>query len=394
MKIAVLAAVLFAVPAVLQAQFDFTVGGDQVQVHSFASQGYAYSDHNNFLTMPTRTGSPAFTDGGFNMSTSLTDKLRVGAQLYFRNVGQLGKWQPELDWGYVDYRFKSWFGVRGGKVKSALGLYNDTQDMDSMQTFALLPQGVYPLDLRDDYIAHTGGDVYGQVSFHKGGNLRYTAYGGARESNPRGGYYYSTASDGMPITSMSGLVVGGDLRWETPVRGLTIGLSQLGQTVDVHAEVLAMGGLPLDVQYRSPNEITAAYGDYAIGQWHFTGEFRRNKEVPETTVYGVTAYSDLSDKGWFLTAAYRFNKTLEFGTYTSHYYVSQPATPDPAANHISDEAVTLRFDLTKFWYAKVEAHFMDGYGSPLTAHGFYSAVNPDGLNPTTNMAVVRTGFSF
>ena len=35
--------------------------GRPVQVHSFASQGFTYSDQNNYLTMPTSDGSFAFT---------------------------------------------------------------------------------------------------------------------------------------------------------------------------------------------------------------------------------------------------------------------------------------------------------------------------------------------
>src|SRR5271157_137917 len=132
----------------------FTVLGKTVQVHGFVSEGFAYSNDNNYLTMDTSKGS-SFTDGGVNISTQLTDKFRVGAQIYDRNIGQLGKWHPQLDWAYGDYKFKDWFGVRAGKVKTVLGLYNDTQDMESLHTWAILPQSTYPLDVRATNIAHT-----------------------------------------------------------------------------------------------------------------------------------------------------------------------------------------------------------------------------------------------
>ena len=44
------------------AQFDFTVDGKAVQIHSFAQQGFAYSNENNFLSMDTSQGS--FADFG------------------------------------------------------------------------------------------------------------------------------------------------------------------------------------------------------------------------------------------------------------------------------------------------------------------------------------------
>jgi hypothetical protein len=36
---------------------------------------------------------------GLNASSQLTDKFRIGAQVYDRNLGQLGQWHPSLDWG-------------------------------------------------------------------------------------------------------------------------------------------------------------------------------------------------------------------------------------------------------------------------------------------------------
>ena len=91
-------------PLPLPAQ-DFKLLGRDIQVHGFASQGFVYTDTNNWLTMNTSQGSAAFTDFGINVSTSITDKLRVGAQLYDRNLGQLGRYHPSLDWAVVDYRF-------------------------------------------------------------------------------------------------------------------------------------------------------------------------------------------------------------------------------------------------------------------------------------------------
>jgi hypothetical protein len=127
----------------LQAQ-EFKLFDRAVQVHGFASQGFVYTDDNNWLTMNTSQGSAAWTDFGLNMSSEVTDRLRIGAQGYDRNLGQLGQYHPTLDWAVADYRFKSWFGLRGGKVKTTLGLYNDTQDLDFLRPFALLPKASIP----------------------------------------------------------------------------------------------------------------------------------------------------------------------------------------------------------------------------------------------------------
>ena len=179
-KAVVSAAALSLAPELLYGQFDFHLGGKEVQVHSFVSQGFADSNQNNYLTMNTSLGSFAMTDGGADISVQLTDHLRAGAQLYVRNIGRLGDWRPVLDWAFADYRFRDWFGVRGGRVKTTLGLFNDTQDNESLHTWALMPQSVYPLDLRGSNISHDGADLYGAIPLGRLGHLEYTAYGGRR----------------------------------------------------------------------------------------------------------------------------------------------------------------------------------------------------------------------
>jgi len=94
------AAAIFAGAGTLQAQYSFSqfsIDGYQIQMHGFASQGYALSNQNNYLTMDTSKGSFAFSDGGLNLSTRLNDKLRVGAQGYIREIGQPGGGRFSLD---------------------------------------------------------------------------------------------------------------------------------------------------------------------------------------------------------------------------------------------------------------------------------------------------------
>jgi hypothetical protein len=391
-KTTVLAAAMLFVPGLLHAQFDFTVDGKSVQIHSFAQQGFALSNENNFLTMDTSGGSFGMTDGGMNASVALTDRFRVGAQVYARNIGQLGDYHVQLDWAYGDYKFKDWFGVRGGKIKTALGLFNDIQDMEFLQTWALLPQGVYPLDLRSNTIAHTGGDLYGEVSLRRAGSVSYTAYAGLRENDPYGGQYYGNAAAQDPVQSLSGRTEGLDLRWHTPIQGLMLGGSWANQTMNLDVLVIPYGNVPLDA-HSTPEHITSGYADYVRGKFHFSSEVRRDYNNESWIIFGAPGGSNQSNKGWFGTVAYRVAKWLEVGTYNSRFYVDKPANPaNTATNHIFDQAVTARFDITSWWNVKVEEHFMNGYGDTYSAHGFYTADNPAGLKPGTNLFVVRTAF--
>ena len=88
--------------ALLYGQVEFGLAGRKVQVHGFASQSFMYSHQNNFASMKTSDGSFGLTDGGLNMSTAITDKFRIGAQMYVRHMGDLSDGVPELDWAFAD----------------------------------------------------------------------------------------------------------------------------------------------------------------------------------------------------------------------------------------------------------------------------------------------------
>jgi hypothetical protein len=124
--------------------------GRAVGVHSFASQGFAYSNNNNYLTMNTSHGSGAMTDASVQLTSNW-------AQAYIADVGQLGKWHPNLDGPVADYDFR--FARRSGwQAETVMGIYNDTQDMDFLHTFALMPQSISDRYARVDHRPH-GGDV-------------------------------------------------------------------------------------------------------------------------------------------------------------------------------------------------------------------------------------------
>jgi hypothetical protein len=380
-----------------------------VQVHGFLSQGFVYTNDNNWLTMNTSQGSAAFTDFGLNMSSQVTDKFRIGAQGYDRNLGHLGQYHPSLDWAVADYRFKSWFGVRGGKVKTRLGLYNDTQGEDFLRTFALLPQSVYPTDLRDATISHLGADMYGEISFrHRLGVLAYTAYAGHRSDSIYSGYPYYLSSFGGDIKSYGGLQYGADLRWSTPLKGLLVGASRMNEDITGKGSAInpfnpGAGLVPYSESSKA-DWTNQFYGEYVVGRFRIDSEYRRYWRNQE--LFSGTSESFADIRGWYVSGAYRICKRFQIGSYYSHYTISNvvggalsafyPPATDTAipANHDYDKVITGRVDLNRFWNVKVEGHFMNGYGSGPYPNGFYTQVNASGFAPNTNALVLKTSLNF
>jgi len=389
-------AAIFLAAGSLYAQFDFKVAGRNVQLHSFASQGFAYSNDNNYLTMNTSSGSFALTDAGANISVQVNDKFRVGAQFYLRNVGNLGNFHPEVDWALGDYRFAPWFGIRVGKVKTTLGLYNDTQDLEFLHTWALLPQSAYPLDLRASTIAHTGGDFYGTIPVKKLGSLSYTMYGGSRIDDPRGGYYYGIKAVGAVAVNTNGNQIGGDLRWNTPLPGLLVGGSYLDSPLGAHITVEVAPTVVFPGSVSGAERTTVFYGEYKTGGLTLAGEYRRERLFGMESVPGILGeHFAWDERGWWASGAYRFSKRLELGSYYSRFFPSwADGDFDKPGNHLFDKTVTARLDLTTHWDLKIEGHFLDGYGSPTSFRGFYPQDNPTGFKPKTTMFLVRTGWNF
>jgi hypothetical protein len=396
------------VPLCLPAQ-DFKLGGREVQIHGFASQGFIYTDNNNWLTMHTSQGSGAFTDFGANISMQVTDKLRIGAQVYDRNLGNLGEWHPSVDWALVDYRFKPWFGIRTGKVKTTLGLYNDTQDLDFLHTFVLLPQSIYPTDIRDATIAHIGGDLYGTVSLSHGlGDLSYTAYAGHRSDSIYSGYAYLASQYDVHYSRYGGLQYGGDLRWNTPLRGLMVGMSRMNEDLTGNATFISpfdpAGGFVPYTDASKADWTNQFYGEYTRGKLQVDSEYRRF--VHDDVIDGGILLTASDIRGWYVSGTYRIGKRLALGSYYSRYTITTGSGgplaalfPDQTdttlpANHVDDKVITARVDLKRCWYLKVEGHFMNGNGNSTFPDGFYPQLNPLGFKADTNALVLKTGVNF
>jgi hypothetical protein len=373
---------------------NFTVEGRPVQIHGFASQSFLASDDNNYLTMSTSAGSFAFTDFGANISVQLSGKFRVGAQFYDRNLGQLGDWHPTVDWASGDYRFKDWLGIRAGKVKTVLGLYGDTQDLEFLQTWALLPQSIYPLDLRASTVAHIGGDCYGDIALKRLGSLSYTAYAGLVPNDPYGGYIYGLRAYGINLTSYGGREEGGDLRWNTPIKGLLAGASYMNQAITGRGTAQP-GNFP-DSERSRKNETSQFYVQYVHGGLRLDGEYRRllRDELIFTSAPFSPKEAFADSRSFYGAASYRISKRLEIGAYYSRFYANWEADLSSPANHIFDKVATMRLDLTSHWDVKIEGHFMNGYADGDALRGFYVQDNAQGFKADTNLLVIRTGIQF
>ncbi len=147
----------------------WAVDAQKIQVHGFASQAYTLTNKNNFFGESTGKGSLEATELGINTSWRALPEVQLSGQLLWRKAGNIGNEKIQLDYGFVDYRFFSneqhHHGVRFGRIKNPLGLYNDTRDVAFIRPGVILPQSIYFERTRDLALSSDGGELYGELRF-------------------------------------------------------------------------------------------------------------------------------------------------------------------------------------------------------------------------------------
>jgi hypothetical protein len=343
----------------------------QLEIHGFVSQGFLLTSANNYLADSSR-GSFEFSEVGLNFTLPATDDLRLGIQLFSRDLGPLGDYKAVLDWYYLDYHWRDWLGLRAGRVKLPFGLYNDSSDTDSARTAILLPQSVYPAQNRDFLLAQTGVEAYGYKGLGPAGTLDYRGYAGTifLDVRPQPGSPFTVVDLKVP------LVAGGRLLWGPPVDGLRLGGSI--QVLRLDTRLLAppaAGAITLKI----PATLWVASAEYAVrdlllaaeySQWHVRSESSRPDIIPEGLTTSERAY---------LLATYRVNAWFQPGAYYSLLFpnVRRRAGHEDVQH---DAAVTFRFDVNPYWLIKLEGHYMHGtagLSSTLNDNQPLSALTPD-----------------
>jgi hypothetical protein len=366
-----------------------------IQIHGFATQGFLYSSSNNYLSTNSSSGSFAWTDGAVSISDQLSDKLRVGIQMHMYQLGDFGGPNPQVDWATGDYKVNEHFGFRAGKYKLPVGLFNDTQDVDAVHLWALLPQAIYPTDNRSFTLSALGGEFYGDQDLgKKGGTLAYSAYVGYRTMDLNGGYVKSIdlqlpsidQAIGQPVTLItaapSGKVYGGDVRWQTPLKGFLVGSSALVEDLQ---------GSAGPVSFRlERTTITQQYAQFERGKFYVSAEVKRQPVPFSATAGPIVIPFPLDWRSWDIMTSYRLTEKFQVGTYYSHFVDAGGGNNTSlSGNYSKDWTISSRYNFNSHFYAKLEEHFVHG-----TDLGYYSDSNPNGTKPRSNILAAKIGFSF
>src|SRR3569833_3350287 len=122
LSIAMIASAVFAPVVPAHADAD-------VEIHGFVSQGYIKTTkENQYPVGNSGEGSYNFNDFGINFARRVAPRLRVGLQHFAQDQRNNSNDKNTEKRTNGDYRHKDWLGVRVGKVKIPLGLFNESRD--------------------------------------------------------------------------------------------------------------------------------------------------------------------------------------------------------------------------------------------------------------------------
>jgi len=376
---------------------------EEIAVHGFASTGYMKSDHNNYLVQ-SETGSFEFTEAGLNVSSELTGNFRAGMQLFGRDLGNIGNNNVKVDWAFLDYHWRETVGVRFGKIKLPVNLYNDIRDYDMLRTSIILPQGGYNEYYRETSVSYQGAGLYGNLPLQAVGRLGYDVFVGTADISPDGGVSKVISNRGMTLTAGTiDSLAGGRLKWYTPLKWLMLGGSFVQSDTWFAARANA-APIRIIVDIPAMRGYSGAV-ECNLGDLTVTAEYFRQKydltikwSAPDLGMPTPEPENDSQNlESYYALIAYRFTEWLELGAYYSVFYADvndrdgaeqiQQGFPEYRAWQ-KDLALSTRFDLTDFWIVKLETHLLDGVGlCPVVD-------NPNGFDRHWMLFAIKTTFSF
>lgn len=399
--------------------------GEKVAVNGFVSQGYINSSGNNFLSEQSRKGTFQYNEAGVTLNSQVNDKLKVGVQFLSRDLGPEGNHSVKLDWAFIDYRFRDEAGVRLGKVKLPMGLYNEERDSDFLRPMVLLPQSIYDEMKRDLLVAYQGAGLYGNVPLSRAGSIDYHGFYGtlnfdkdsmfqtaveqsadgairlgvARTTpNPIAAYYQANAAarngktpqeatqaylQDLHVTRLdlsNQYAAGGSVIWNTPVEGLRTGASFLTVKNDIKYNLNKSATNPADLNgsstsYSGKLENKTTYvvsAEYAVGDFIFAGEY---SEMTRNQVFDrYAAVKESTSQSYYGMVTYSILQNLSCSLLYDVYYsdkddkdgkkfvASAPTQRKDFMTWRKDLGLGVRYDVDKNWTLKAEYHYIDGAG--------------------------------
>ncbi len=346
------------------------------------------SSAHNYLA-ESNGGTYQFTEYGINFMRQVNKDLRVGAQLFGRDLGDIGNSRLNLDWMYADLRLSGSLRLRVGKMFTPMGFHSEGRDIDLLRSTVLLPQSVYFDTFRDNF-AFNGVVLQGDQPlleglldfklFRGGFNMADDAPGMQDLSRFFGPFFLQATQAqmtqaGVPQAfqpnrySSQNLwgkpteIQGFRFVWSSANQDWRMGYSEFSAGSEINGEILLSPGairLPFSAPLRI-NKFSILSAEYNWNRFKATFERLDNKMN--------LAGNSLIMEGYYHQLEYRLDETKELSFSYSQFYPfvekgkgsgwAPPGFPDHRS-YQTDRGLSLRVDLNNHAVLKLEYHWMNG----------------------------------
>lgn len=370
---------------VLCAEEPSAVESLNLEAHGFVSFGYLRTWENNWLADDTIAGTDEFYEAALNVIARPWDRVRIGAQLFVRDLGAYDNGDVQLDWAYADVRLHDLVGVQAGRVKMPIGLYNESQDLDVANTAVFLPQSVYPIRLREVMLSVDGAKVGGFVDLPLGG-FTYSLYGGTKQVEDDGSYatYIGQTSRITPDDISVGPVFGGMLHWNTPIAGLGVRLSTYqNREVEVEGQ---LAFFPFrDTTFTTDTGRYMASIEWEGSDWSLASEYLYLHIDGRSVSAGVGRPYEFDYHGGYLSATWHAARWVDWYAAVEYKHTDILGV---GTNHGWSWIAALNLMPLVNWSLKAEFQYHDG------SVGVQSSDNPTGIASTWQVLALKTTVDF
>ncbi len=175
---------LLAAGAAAAGEGGVTTGWERLQIHGFASVTAVKTSDNRFFGDSPST-SLDFIEVALNASYQFNPRLLFAGQVLARRAGDMYDGTPSLDYGLADVTLTETathrLGVRLGRLKNPLGLYNETRDVPFTRPTIFLPQVVYFDKVRNMALSSDGMMLFGDLYTGQGESVPNPGWGAVCE---------------------------------------------------------------------------------------------------------------------------------------------------------------------------------------------------------------------
>lgn len=277
--------------------------GERVQIHGFASQAAVSTSANRYYGDSPET-SFDFTEIGVNASFRLSPRLMLAAQILSRRAGAMSDGSPKVDFALADINLvanaRHRAGIRLGRIKNRLGLYNETRDVPFTHPGIFLPQVVYFDKVRNLVLSSDGILLYGEIHRPFGTFSANLATGlPVVDENVEAAYLIGDFEGDMETSDRSWLA---GLWYVSASENLKLGLS--GAAVSLKYDARPTSPLSL-----GPGKVEILYwiasAQYNTERWSLTAEYMQ--EPMQWRDFGpIRPDRDATAEGYYGQATYRF----------------------------------------------------------------------------------------